>query len=175
VELPELPAPLNSFVYLKKDTAIYLKNYNPWMLELTLKGLENLNKVVANGCLEKKVLSYKFKTLERDPEPSIKTSKEAWELYTKNAPYELDIRFYYKRASKTVGYTYFYKDNVKSLGSETRIWSNTKFISGDPKDAAAHWGHELSHQERAGGFGHWTRFDGSFPYVVGELIGECLR
>lgn len=145
--------------------------------EYTMAALGYINEAVSSGCLARKVLAYPFKTLERDPSPALKKTEnaKALALYYGGAPYALDIRWYTKRFSKVIGYTYFYKDNIQGGPSETRIWTNWNMLGDDPKDAASHWGHETSHQARAGGFGHWTRFDGSFPYVVGDLIAECIK
>lgn len=176
-----IPAPMSpieeapsAFVYLGKDS-----NYQALpggrFYTVTNDALNLMNKAYISGCLEKKILAHTFKTHERDLKPKLSSSKEVWETLKKNAPYALNIRFYYKKFGSTVGYTYFYYDNVPGAPSETRIWSNTKFIGWDAKDAAAHWMHELSHQERAGAFMHETMHPGSVPYDVGDLMGECVQ
>jgi hypothetical protein len=134
-----------------------------------------LNQVHANGCLERGVKASTFKTFERDPMPQVKDASAAWALYTASLPLAVDLRWYRTSNpwSGTLGYTYFYRDNVDGAPSETRIWTNSR-KGWTAKEYASHIAHELAHQARNGGFGHWTQHDGSFPYVVGDRAAECI-
>lgn len=133
-----------------------------------------LNQAYASGCLERKLLAAKFSTLERDEPTQLARNEaaKAWQIFTKNAPYALDLRWYSSRKS-VVGYTYFDKNNVPGSGSETRMWTNSR-MGLSSKSYGAHQGHELSHQRRAGAFGHWTQHYGSWPYMVGDMAEECI-
>ena len=135
-----------------------------------------LNTVYANGCLERKVLEYSYKTLESAIAPQFAASenKKAWDAATKNAPFSVDATCYTKRFTKVIGYTFNWVAGLPELGSETHIWTNFRMMGG-PAEMAAHTAHEIAHQARAHGFGHWSRFDGSFPYANGEHVVQCIE
>lgn len=139
-------------------------------LEIAKKAIELMNRAVASGCLRDKILNHKFKSLESVTEGVVRSPAEAYELYTGGAPYSLDLRWYSKRITEIIGYTYAYRDKPES---ETRIWTNRLKVI-DARMYAGHLAHELSHQARAGGFTHKGIADGSFPYEVGDLMEECL-
>lgn len=134
-----------------------------------------LNQAFASGCLEKKFLAKKFSTLERDELPALarNEAQKAWHIYAKGAPYALDLRWYSSRKS-VIGYTYFDRDNVRGAGSETRMWTNSRMGLSE-KSYGAHQAHELSHQRRAGAFGHWSQHYGSVPYNMGDAAEECIE
>lgn len=136
-----------------------------------------LNRAYATGCLEKKVLAHDFKSLHGVVAPALKKTQkaEAYQRFVAGAPYALDIRWYSKRFTSTIGYTYNWKSDTGGPHvSETRIWTNWRNIGG-PKDYAHHLAHELSHQARAGGFVHYTFHQGSFPYEIGDIAWECMK
>lgn len=136
------------------------------------EALDHLNKVVKTDCFLKDSL-WDFKSTNNVMGVVYGTAREALNAYLAGAPYDLDVRWYYKRFGSVVGYTYNFK--VGDSGpSETRIWSNTRMM-GSSKDYAAHLAHELSHQARAGGFVHYTVHQGSFPYEIGDLVEKCLN
>lgn len=140
------------------------------------QALALMNRAYVNGCLRSSIEHHNgFKSFNTVFDVSPKTAKVAADEYLGGAPYALDLRWYYKWTSKVIGYTYNFRDDDWNGKSETRIWSNTKYIGNDPKPYAAHLAHELSHQARAGGFVHYTIFGGSFPYEVGDLMEACLR
>jgi hypothetical protein len=137
-----------------------------------------MNKCYSSGKLRILWLTHKFVSFNCVFDKCPKTNEEAYNAYVKNAPYTLDVEWYTaSRFSNVVGYTYNFKDDDWDAGiTETRIWSNTRIVGGyGPKDVASHWAHELSHQTRAGGFVHYTIFDGSTPYEVGDIMSECLK
>lgn len=138
-------------------------------VEFAKKALNVLNAIYSNGCLEREFMSFKFKSLKNVDGAPVKSNAEAFGRLVQNAPYALDVRWYLKRLSKTIGYTY----NYNGSKSETRIWSNTKYIY-TPEGYAAHLLHELSHQARAGGFVHYTIFEGSVPYGLGDIADKCI-
>lgn len=132
------------------------------------------NTVYANGCLERKVLAFQFATLEKDIDPQLRRTEnaKAYGIYDKNTPHELSPRKYYTRTS-IYGFTYFWRDNVRSAGSETRVWSNfNRYWT--PAVYAAHLVHEDSHRALAGAYGHWTTHWGSYPYTIGNAAEECI-
>jgi hypothetical protein len=132
-----------------------------------------MNDAVASGCLRSKTLAHKgFKSFNSVFEDSPKTALEAYNKYVAGAPYALDLRKYYTWR-KVYGYTYNFKGDDWDSGTETRIWTNTRYVW-DTKAYAAHLAHELSHQARAGGYVHYTTHQGSFPYEIGDLMGECV-
>lgn len=144
-----------------------------------------MNKYAANGCLHEKFLKRNITSLHNVEGPQVKTKEEAYQRYMAGAPYKLDLRWYSKRFSKTIGYTYNWLDGMDLekcynkptpvCPTETKIYSNTNII-GDysPGDYAAHLTHELSHQARAGGFVHWTEFDGTAVYELGHAMQDCV-
>lgn len=141
--------------------------------------IDLMNKCYQSGKLKQLWLTHKFVSFNTVFDESPKTNEEAYAEYVKNKPYALNVNWYYTRSS-IVGYTYnYYGDLDASWASgktETRIWSNWNAVSGwGPADVAAHWAHELSHQVRAGGFVHYTIFDGSTPYEAGDIMEECLQ
>jgi len=129
------------------------------------RAVSRLNQVYANGCLEKEVLSYPFKTRTTASGKALGSNTEVWDALTKNAPHAIQIRWYSKRFSKVIGYTYTNSDT---------IWSNTRMM-GVVDDYGSHLAHETSHQGRAGGFVHWTVFAGSVPYAFGDIAAKCLK
>lgn len=134
-----------------------------------------MNAAYSNGCLKAGIEAHKFKSLNTVFEVSPKTNVEAAGEYLGGVPYALNVRWYYKGwPSDTIGYTYNFKNDDWNGVSETRIWSNTRFMSTE-KVYAAHLAHELSHQARAGGFVHYTIFGGSFPYDVGDIMANCVK
>lgn len=144
-------------------------------LAFAKKALGRMNEQYQNGCLKRKIESHKFVSLKNIDGAQVKNSQEVYARYTANAPHSLDLRWYKSSLSKVIGYTYNYKSDTNSgSGSETKIWSNTKYIYA-VDDYAAHLSHELSHQARAGGFVHYTIFGGSVPYDIGDLMAECLE
>jgi hypothetical protein len=138
------------------------------------RALALMNRAEASGCLKEKVESHHFLSLNSVFTPGVKNSTEAYQEYTAGAPYALDLRWYSKTFTSVIGYTYNFRDDNWDAPSETRIWTNTRKL-GDERMYAAHLAHELSHQARAGGFVHYTVFGGSFPYDVGDMMGECVR
>ena len=137
--------------------------------------IDKLNKVVANGCFREQFLKHTFKSLKNIDGPQVKTRLEAYDRLIKGAPYALDLRWFYKGwPSNGVGYTYVYKNSKKSQGSETRIWSNTRYMTSTDR-YAAHLAHELSHQARAGGFVHYDFHQGSVPYETGDIAAICIK
>lgn len=143
--------------------------------------LDLMNKCYSSGHLRTLWLTHKFKSFNCVFDKCPKTNEEAYNEYVKNAPYALDVQWYTaSRFSNVVGYTFNFKDDSDAAWdsgeSETRIWSNTRIVGYySAKYAAAHWAHELSHQARAGGFVHYTIFDGSTPYEAGDIMEECLK
>ncbi len=136
-----------------------------------------MNKCYQTGKLKELWLKHKFVSFNCVFDKCPKTNLDAYNEYVKGAPYALNLRWYTSRPfSSVVGYTYNYYDNNQKGGkSETRIWSNTRVVKYyTAVDTAAHWAHELSHQVRAGGFVHYTIFDGSTPYEAGDIMEECL-
>ncbi len=138
------------------------------------KALDFINRAYASGCLKKEFLSHSFISLNNVAGKRVETREEAYNRYVAGAPYRLDLRWYTKRSSKTVGYTYVYKDGKDSGPTETRIYSNTKYMA-SAADYASHLGHELSHQARAGGFVHYTIFKGSVPYELNTILETCFE
>lgn len=137
--------------------------------EFAQKALDLLNLAYTSGCLRESFLSHSFKSLKNIDGEQVKTPEEAYKRLIAGAPYALDLKWYYKRFSKTVGYTY----NYDGKESETRIWSNTKFIK-TPEGYASHLMHELSHQARAGAFVHYSFHQGSVPYELNTIVEKCL-
>src|SRR5690606_30692852 len=106
---------------------------------LVREAIRLMNQAEASGCLREGVLAYAFKSLHNIDGAQVKNALEAYNRYVAGKPYRLDVFWYLKRLSGTIGYTY----NYTGAASETRIWTNTKFITG-PKMLAAHYAHELS-------------------------------
>lgn len=129
------------------------------------QSIDLLNKIHANGCLKNEIEKYKFATMNNYKGWKAKDSKEVYEVYVKNAPYKMNLRWYSKRFSRVIGYTY----NESDI-----IWSNTRMMGG-AMDYGSHLAHELSHQARAGGFVHWTVFKGSVPYAIGDIAYDCIK
>lgn len=153
------PVPVNkSFVYLGETGAGVDDTF-------ALKAVSEINRIFENGCLKQKIESYKFSSLNNYKGYKAKDGKEVYSIFVKNAPYKLNLRWYSKRFSKVIGYTF----NESDI-----IYSNTRMMGG-VKSYAAHLTHELSHQDRAGGFVHWTVFAGSVPYAIGDIASECLK
>lgn len=138
------------------------------------KAVAYINKAYSDGCIEKGFASYKFKSLHNIDGKQVKTAKEAYDRYVANAPYGLDVRWYSKRLTSTVGYTYNYYDGASSGDSETRIFTNMRRIASE-KDLADHYAHELSHQARAGAFVHYTTHEGSVPYGINDIVADCIK
>lgn len=141
--------------------------------------IDLMNKCYQSGKLRTLWLTHKFVSFNSVFEKSPHTNEEAYNAYVAGKPYALNLRWYYTRSS-IIGYTYnFYDDSDASWASgksETRIYSNHNAVAyWGPKDVAAHWAHELSHQARAGGFVHYTIHDGSTPYEAGDIMEECLK
>lgn len=138
-----------------------------------------MNQCYQSGKLKELWLSHKFVSFNTVFDVSPHTNLDAWNAYIAGAPYALNLNWYRTGSpfSNVLGYTYnFYNNDWNSDKSETRIWSNSRIVSGySAKDVASHWAHELSHQIRAGGFVHYTIFDGSTPYEAGDIMSECLR
>ena len=132
------------------------------------------NTVYANGCLNRKILAFQFSTLEKDIDPQLRRTEneKAWKIYEENVPHILSPRKYYTRTS-IYGFTYFYRDNDRSQGTETRVWSNFNRYWTAPV-YAAHLVHEDSHRKLAGAYGHWTTHWGSYPYTAGDAAEECI-
>lgn len=143
--------------------------------EYVAEALGYINLIVSSGCFAEEAMRTEYFTLEKDIDPQLRATQnlEALKIYFAKAPYALDLRWY-QTWSNVIGYTYFYRDNIKSKGSETRIWTNWRNI-GDSDEYATHIMHETSHQARAGAFGHWSRHAGSFPYRANEIAERCLR
>ncbi len=175
VESPEpTPSPVFTPVPFPPVFVTMGKDIGPSVdLKFAQEALDHLNRVVVSDCFKNDTLS-EFKSTNNVLGIVYKTPRDAVNAYLAGAPYALDLRWYYKRFGSVVGYTYNWKDSIESLGSETRIWSNTRMM-GDAKDYASHLAHELSHQARAGGFVHYTVHQGSFPYEIGDLVYKCLR
>lgn len=165
--IPPVLSP-GTFVVLGQDLGPSVRG------DFAARALALMNRAYANGCLRSGIEHHNFSSLNTVFEVSPITPARAAEEYLKHAPYALDLRWYYKWTSKVIGYTYNFRDDNWDAGSETRIWSNTKYIGTDPKPYAAHLAHELSHQARAGGYVHYTVFGGSFPYDVGDIMALCL-
>lgn len=138
------------------------------------KALDYINVAYASGCLQKEFLKYQFVSLNNIDGKRVQSKQEAYNRYVANAPYNLDLRWYSSKLSKTVGYTYVYKDGEDSGPTETKIYSNTKYMA-SAADYAMHLVHELSHQARAGGFVHYTVFEGSIPYGLSDILESCLE
>lgn len=143
--------------------------------ELAKKAFCLANVAYANGCLERKILAFKFATLEKDIDPQLKRSEneKAWYIFDpKGTPREINPRKYYTRTS-IYGYTYFWRDNIRSNGTETRVWSNfNRYWT--PEVYGAHLVHEFSHMAQSGAYGHWTQHWGSYPYTAGDAAEECI-
>lgn len=142
------------------------------------KAVSLLNEIYSNGCLKQSVLGHHFVSLNTVFEQSPHDSKQAFDEYASNAPHKIDLRWYTKLDSTVIGYTYNFRDNTQE--TERRIYSNTKYLinmSGynTPEFYAAHLAHESSHQAQAGGFVHYTVFNGSFPYDIGTIASLCIR
>lgn len=137
------------------------------------KAIGYLNKAISSGCVKEKIIPHAFLSLKNIDGLQVKNNLEAYDRYVKGAPYALDVRWYYKRLSSTIGYTYNYLDGASSGKTETKIWSNTKYLDTE-KDYASHLAHELSHQSRAGAFVHYSFHQGSFPYEIGDIVWECV-
>jgi hypothetical protein len=176
----ETKTPLKTCVEPEKKLLLFGPETSPDFLPggrdelLAKKSFCLVNTVYANGCLERKVMAYRFSTLESDTKKQIKVTDNAefWKVRTKNAPFKISPRKYYTR-TKILGYTYFDRDNDFDLGPETRVWSNFRRYW-TPEEYAAHLVHENTHQRLAGAFGHWSRFSGSAPYAMGDLAAECI-
>lgn len=138
--------------------------------KFALKAIKYLNDAFASGCVKDKIIWNDFKSLKNIDGKQVKNNLEAYIRLTEKAPHSLDLRWYSKRFTKVIGYTYAY--NGKN--SETRIWSNTRKMTTE-KDLASHFAHETSHNARAGGFVHYTIHNGSFPYELGRIVSECLK
>lgn len=166
----ELPPPVaGTFVALGDDLGPSVD------LAFAARTLSLMNEAYRNGCLPAGIDAHRFISLNSVFTPGVKTSVDARKEYLAGAPYKLDLRWYYKGwPSDTVGYTYNFRNDDWDAGSETRIWSNTRFM-GTEKTYAAHLAHELAHQARAGGFVHYTVFGGSFPYDVGDIMEKCVK
>lgn len=145
-----------------------------------------MNEHVASGCLKEKFMLRSLTSLKNVEGPQIKDKEAAFDAFLANGPYPLDVHVYRPRfPSNVIGYTYNWYDGLDQekcynkatpvCPTETRIYSNTRIISGfSAGDYAAHLTHETSHQARARGFVHWTVFDGSFPYEVGYAMDDCV-
>lgn len=147
--------------------------------DFALPALALMNKCYQSGKLRTLWLTHKFVSFNCVFDKCPKTNEEAYNEYVKNAPYALNLRWYYTRYS-IIGYTYnFYDDSEESWSSqksEYRIFSNHNAIAyWNSRDTAAHWAHELAHQSRAGGYVHYTIHDGSTPYEAGDIMSECLK
>lgn len=139
------------------------------------RALDLMNQAIESGCVKRKSWGHPFESFNSVFTPGVTSTSEAYRTYLAGAPYALDLRWYYKGwPSKVVGYTYNFRDDDWNGKSETRIWSNTRFM-GSEREYASHLAHELSHQARAGGFVHYTVHQGSFPYEIGDIMAECLN
>lgn len=150
------------------------------------RAIDIMNKFVNNGCLLEKFMARSVTSLKNVEGHQVKNKTEAYNRFLAGAPYDLDIRFYTKKFSKVIGYTYNWLDGYDAdkcynketpvCKSETKIYSNTNIVYNySSGDLAAHWTHELSHQARAGGFVHWTVFNGSGPYELGYSMDDCVN
>lgn len=138
------------------------------------RAIKLMNDAVQSGCVKRKVWTHEFKSFNSVFTPGVETASEAYQTLIRGMPYALDLHWYYKGwPSKVIGYTYNFKNDDWNGESETRIWSNTRFM-GDERQYASHLTHELVHQARSGGFTHYTIFQGSFPYEIGDIMAECL-
>jgi hypothetical protein len=167
---PQIITPGKTFVYaVESELGPSVK------VDFAVRALKLMNTAFENRCLEAGIKAHRFLSLNSVLTPGVGTSDDASKEYLGGAPYALALRWYYKAwPTKTIGYTYNYlNDDWESGKSETRIWSNTRFITNE-KMYAAHLAHELSHQARAGGFVHYTVFSGSFPYDVGDIMAKCV-
>jgi len=155
-------------------------------LKFAQQALDIMNENVVNNCLHDKFMNRHAPSIKNVEGPQVKDKEEAYLSYIANAPYALDLRWYSKRFSNVIGYTYNWLDGMDldkcynkptpACPTETKIYSNTNIISGfSAGDYAAHLAHELSHQARARGFVHWTQFDGTFPYEIGYSMDDCVN
>lgn len=166
-----MPSPTASsvpFVVLGKDLGTSVD------IAFAERTLKLMNDAVASGCVKRKVWTHDFQSFNSVFTPGVTTAAEAYRTLIAGSPYALDLRWYYKGwPSKVIGYTYNFKDDDWNGKSETRIWSNTRFM-GDERQYGSHLMHELVHQARSGGFTHYTIFQGSFPHEIGDIMAECL-
>lgn len=170
--IPAPPATEPPFVELSPNSTWLQLN---WGKPLALEAVRKLNLAFTSGCVKEEVLKHVFLTRESDILPTPKNSEEVYARLIKGAPHKIEPRWYYKKFGSTVGYTYFWYDNIgPSAGTEYRIWTNTKKCCDNSDDLASHWGHETSHQAHSGAFGHWTVHPGSVPYDLGDLIYKCV-
>lgn len=148
-----------------------------------MAGIDLLNQAFKSGCIKKKFETWNFKSVKNIEMPLVQNKAEAYERFIAGRPYALNLRWY-STLKGVVGYTFNWLDGIDyqkcynaagGCKSETKIYSNSRIVKYyTPKDRAAHWAHELSHQARAGGFVHWTFHAGSFPYEIGDIVESCL-
>jgi hypothetical protein len=167
------PSPVESKLFVTYDPASTIEK------SFAQPALDLMNKCYSSGKLKELWLKHKFKSFNTVFDISPKNNLDAYNEYVKGAPYALTLLWYRTKNpySSVVGYTYNFANNDwGSTKSETRIYSNSRIVgSYGPKDLSAHWAHELSHQVRAGGYVHYTIFDGSAPYEAGNIMEECVQ
>lgn len=175
---PSLPSPTPQTTPAPKvKSLVVLGAVGPSVVASTVQtSLDLLNQVYANGCMEKKLTMWSIPYLTTANGVKMASKQAAFARYIQGAPYKVDIRWYQEN-STVMGYTYNWRLNdngtTDQSQSETRIWTNRTDVTG-PKTYAAHLAHELSHQIRAGGFVHWTQFQGTVPYEFGDIAYACL-
>lgn len=171
------PAPVSTPAPTPTFTLVTLGEIGPSVDAKTVQAsLDLLNGIFQNGCFEKALSTWSIPYRTRADGSTFASKQAALDVLKANAPYRLDIRWY-RESSNVMGYTYNWlmKPNgqTDSSKSETRIWTNRNIVTG-PKTYASHLMHELSHQWRAGGAVHWTKFDGTLPYSYGDIAYYCL-
>lgn len=188
-ELDPSPTPISSVTPSPSpiaDAGDLLVTYDPASgieKSFAQPALDLMNQVYKSGCLKSKFLEWKFKSLKNVEPPQVANASEVYDRFIAGRPYALNLRWY-KTYGSTVGYTYNWKDGLDAqrcydkagaCPTETKIFSNSRTVSYySPKDRAAHWAHELSHQARAGAFVHWTYHAGSGPYEIGNIFEACI-
>lgn len=153
---------------------VYVYNYGQSVNKaLADDAVEKLNRVYLSGCLERRFSQWPIKTTENVFGIKYKNQTEAFKVFEAKRPYKIDLRWYTTERTDSIGYTYNFHLEKGAPFSEERIWSNQAKIK-TSTFYASHIAHELSHQARTGGFGHYSYHQGTFPYEIGDVVWDCL-
>lgn len=131
-----------------------------------LEAVSLVEKVVNSEAFKAKVIATQFKSTSDSGEQVYKKIMEGSELLSPGVNYQWDfgVGFYYKKFSKTVGWT----DKTTHI-----LWVNTaKFDSMELSDIAANIAHEYTHKI---GYEHDFRNTAIRPYSVPYQVGGIVK
>ena len=132
------------------------------------EAVEKLNVIINSEEFKKRVLAFRFTStqgLKNDQIYSVIMSGKEKLTPLENYSWDFQVKFYTKRLSKVVGYTY---------PSITYIYCNTKFFDKhDIAEVAANFAHEYCHKL---GFDHKSASEHtSIPYAIGYIIRDLIK